>query len=298
MKAVKFLNILVTFFLCQSVYADEMQKTVVIVSSANNKHTQVIAEQLKAELIGNEALGAIDVVIANDTIKKIKNSDTLTIYIGSQNATHQYNDQSVIHAFFNANDLNKKPVHSVAVVNDQPLENIVNVANQLVVNRYKNKIVIAVSESNQYMRDAISRLDDLLAKSVVIVEVKKDDNVARLIEDYLYDAAALIAIRDSAVWSKKNAAWLLRQSYTYQVPVVGFSKAFVNAGAMVSVYSKEDHIIEEVVSQVENWLQNEKVFEGTVIYPRATVEVNENVAEALGFSPDKIKKIKELGDDF
>jgi putative tryptophan/tyrosine transport system substrate-binding protein len=57
------------------------------------------------------------------------------------------------------------------------------------------------------------------------------------LQSLLTDAEVLLALPDPAVFNSQTAASILTAAYRRQVPLIGFSPAYVKAGALMAIYS-------------------------------------------------------------
>lgn len=90
---------------------------------------------------------------------------------------------------------------------------------------------------------------------------------------------ALLAMPDSTIYKRDNIKAILITSYRHQRPVVAFSAAFVNAGALAALYSTPTQIARQTADMVANL--------GPTLPPPTTpslfaIAINQNVALALG----------------
>jgi ABC-type uncharacterized transport system substrate-binding protein len=63
------------------------------------------------------------------------------------------------------------------------------------------------------------------------------DRLAAALQETLADGEALLSVPDPAVYNSDTAQNILRSAYRQRTPVVGYSAAFVRAGALLAVYS-------------------------------------------------------------
>jgi len=90
---------------------------------------------------------------------------------------------------------------------------------------------------------------------------------------------ALIAIPETAIYSRSTLRTVLLTAYGYGKPVVGLSRAYVKAGALISTYSTPNQIFREVA---ETLISETSVPLAAVSYPRYfSVVDNINVAKSL-----------------
>jgi len=237
------------------------------------------------------------VVYADDFKSSNVSSNSLLVPVGRRAAEDvALNDggNSVIYSFIEAQTLNRilegRPKqHWQASVINQPLERLIRTAKPLIRNDYRNKLLIVIAESNLWARKQIEELPSDLREFIEILVVEKGEVAARLIDDSFYKVAAVVAVNDTAIWSGNSAKWILHQAYSYQVPVVGYAQTFQKAGAMIAVYSSLSRIAETTSGLINNWMSNDQLSGQGFVYSDYQVEVNEFIARALSYQPDKIK---------
>ena len=178
------------------------------------------------------------------------------------------------------------------ILANQPITEFLSLAKKLITTTYKKKIIIIISEKNPNIEKYQQKIDQNRDVEIKIITIPEGSVAAKIIEKDLFDAAALIAIQDDMVWSKKNATWILRQAYEYKTPVIGYSQSFLKAGAMVSIYSSAEQISNSMASEINYWIKNNKLSEKKPIYPEFTIKTNKNIARALKFDNKTIEKIE------
>lgn len=253
-----------------------------------------IQEQLQSEALQkSRVIDKVKLLSTAESSQQAFSPEDLVINVGAETLDAKAN---VIYSFipedtFLANTKQKDSEWTLIPI-DQPMQGLVDAAIKLVKIDYKNEILIAISEKNQKAVEEINKIktpDNVVLK---VLQIKEGEIAGKVIESHLPNAAALIAVRDRSVWSGKSARWMLHQAYNYQVPIVGYSKSFVKAGAMVSIYSSADNIIRKTVSTAVNWIDTNELTRQKVIYPERTLEVNHNIASALNYEPSVIKSIE------
>jgi len=121
-----------------------------------------------------------------------------------------------------------------------------------------------------------------------VIIIPKGRLAAKILEPDLFDAAALIAIQDNAIWTGKNAKWLLQQAFNYKVPVVGYSKSFLKAGALASVYSSLDDVADSTAEAINAWLNDKTPKDFAIIYPEASVQINPSIARVYKSAAERL----------
>jgi ABC-type uncharacterized transport system substrate-binding protein len=113
------------------------------------------------------------------------------------------------------------------------------------------------------------------------------------LQSVLPDVGVLLALPDPSVFNSQTAANILTAAYRRQVPLVGFSPAYVKAGALLALYSTPAQVGArggEVLRQA---------LAGKVLpspqWPREfVVAVNQDVARSLGFALDEARIGEQL----
>jgi len=96
---------------------------------------------------------------------------------------------------------------------------------------------------------------------------------------------ALLAIPDSTIYKRENIKAILITSYRHQRPVVAFSAAFVNAGALAALFTTPAQIARQAADLIVGTGAN---LPGPMAPSLFAVAINQNVVYALGLSvPDE-----------
>jgi putative ABC transport system substrate-binding protein len=82
----------------------------------------------------------------------------------------------------------------------------------------------------------------------------KDDNITDKIKHALHHSDVLLALPDSNIYNSKTVKNILLTSYRYRKPVIGFSKNFVDAGALAAIYSDTEMIAMTASKLIEQYL--------------------------------------------
>jgi putative tryptophan/tyrosine transport system substrate-binding protein len=104
----------------------------------------------------------------------------------------------------------------------------------------------------------------------------------------LDEAQALLAVADPEVYNGSTVSNILLATYRSQVPVMAFSPAYVNAGALLALYSTP----RQIGTQAAGVVRQVQLGGATVVasqYPADfSVAVNTHVARSLGFTLDEV----------
>ncbi len=183
-----------------------------------------------------------------------------------------------------------------ALVLDQPLERQVQLIQTLFPGRKKVGL-LAGPEGRARLAAAQQalRAGGLTPESE---EAADDSAVVPAANRLLGRADVLLALPDGLVYSRTNVPPVLLASYRHQRPVVGYSAAFVNAGAIAGIYSTPA----QIARQVAEILASGRRPAATILYPnRFTLSYNRQVAQSLGIElPDErgvLRALENKGED-
>lgn len=121
-----------------------------------------------------------------------------------------------------------------------------------------------------------------------VERVAKEEEIIPALNRLMHDSdIALFAIPDPMVYNRNTIQSILLTTYRYQVPVFGFSLAYVKAGALAAVYSAPAQIGQQV-AEIALSLEGEK---GRGLpppqYPKYfSIGVNYQVARSMGLEID------------
>lgn len=282
-------RLLAVIFLLLSVLSPVHAGSVHIVLSADSESHQQAARDIKAELQRQSAPPPAKVTLLESFQSSQPAADDLIVTVGeaaTRYVSRSHPDHSQLYSYINHMALPEpRAKHWASVMLDQPLQTLLDSAVDIVEGRYRNKLVIAVSEENPAMRSQIDQLTIPESVELEVLVIEAEAEPAKIIDQALFNAGALIALRDPRIWSGETAKWMLYQSYKYNVPVVGYSKSFLKAGALVSVYASLKDIAELTAQQIIGWQNNQgRLTQEGILYPRLSIDYNKNIARALNIS--------------
>lgn len=126
--------------------------------------------------------------------------------------------------------------------------------------------------------------------------MENEQQLHRKLNKLLENIDVFIALPDPLIHNRQTISHLLLTTYRYNIPVLGFSQAYVNAGAVAAIYSSPEQIAQQIVNLIYKIFSKQPLQPGK--YPNKTFEVaiNRNVARSLGlkFPDEQILKSKLL----
>ena len=177
-----------------------------------------------------------------------------------------------------------------AVVLDQPPARQLELI-RLALPNVRNVGMLVGAESGEHSA-AFSKAAKERGMQLVAAPVGQGGLFAAL-QQVLADAGVLLALPDPAVFNSETAANILMAAYRRQVPLVGFSPAYVKAGALLALYSTSAQVGARGGDLLRQALAGRSL--PPPQWPREfTVKVNQDVARSLGFALDEARLGEQL----
>lgn len=254
---------------------------VYLITSADTKISIEASQKIGKHLTQTDPSISFNVVDINDLKKSAITTDDLLVPIGttaSQKVNQNYSDNPVLASFISTHSTPKNRTNWAAVITDQPLQRLISPVSPLLKHRYKKDILLTISSDNTHVLDESKKLN---VDNLKTVAIPATENPAKKIGPHLYKAGALIATNDKHIWTGENARWMLYQAYRNNVSVVGYSKKFLKAGALIAIYSTIEQIAFTTAQQIEYWYTHQKLKRNGVIYSNYNIEYNKKIARTL-----------------
>lgn len=149
-------------------------------------------------------------------------------------------------------------------------------------------------ESATALRQAASALNLVLH----IRDISEEKQLIEALHLVMDKADMLLAVPDPLVFNRQTAQSVLLTTYRLGKPVVAYSRAYVTAGALMSVYSTPAQVGQEIAEELPALLGSSGRKLPPPHYPRYySVEVNQRVARSLGIDLESASVLtRELAD--
>ncbi len=131
--------------------------------------------------------------------------------------------------------------------------------------------------------------------SVNAQSVRSAETLYKTLENILDNSDVLLATPDSEIYSSSNVRNILLTSYRHKVPLIGISRAYVNAGAICAIFSTPEQIAEQAAKMVVSFAKSRQL--PAPYYPELfSIAVNQQVARSLEIELDSPEVIRERMD--
>lgn len=135
-------------------------------------------------------------------------------------------------------------------------------------------------------QELVARLETAAREFQLLVAIERitsDRDIYPALQRLLGERAMLLAVPDSVIFNSFTIQNILLTSYRSRAPLVGFSAAYVRAGALLGLYSTPTQIGEQTADAVKDVLDG-----GALPPPQAPrafeIGINQNVARSLGIT--------------
>ncbi len=149
----------------------------------------------------------------------------------------------------------------------------------------QKRIGILVSNETTHLLGAYRQTFSNLGLNLEIEESDTEQSLLPALNSLLQRSNVLLALPDSQIYRRDNIKPILVTSYRIQKPVIAFSQAFVNAGALAALYTTPAQIARQAVEAI---LANGGNLAALTYPNQFAIAINYNVAQALGLNvPDE-----------
>ncbi|MGE3295813.1 MAG: hypothetical protein AB7I68_00530 [Porticoccaceae bacterium] len=213
------------------------------------------------------------------------------VSIGSPALTElrtRYPDRKALHLFVTSDFWREQSVrdpdlgNDTTLVVDQPPRRLLVLARLLAPEARALSVVLGpISHQHGAILDSDAAA---LGFEPRIGVLRPADNPIAALSPLLNATQVAVVLPDSADFNRAAARWLLQLSFRARIPVIGFSRAYTDAGALASVYSTPENIGRQGAELVAERLAQGR-FPPGMLQPRYyTLTTNATVADALGIA--------------
>ena len=171
-----------------------------------------------------------------------------------------------------------------AIFMDQPARRQINLA-RLIAPKMQSMGTLYEERSQQLVVQLNSAAEANQINFKAKLLMPKDNPIVALRELYK-DIDLFVAIPGRYIFNQSTAKWMLYLSYKYHKPLLGFSTAYVEAGALAAVHTTAEEISRQAMELIEEYQQVKKL-PSSAVYPKYfSIKTNREVAEQLNITLD------------
>lgn len=155
-------------------------------------------------------------------------------------------------------------------------------------------IGVLLGPAAQQQGTALSEAANRFNFNLQLEHVGSEQGLMSGLRRVLNDSGVLLALPDPLVYNRETAQTILLTSYRHEKPVIGFSQAYVKAGALAGVFSTPAQIARQAAEIVREATATQKITLPEPQHPRYfSVDINRQVARSLGINVEEESAIHE-----
>ena len=310
------LSLLLLFCWCGKVNAelDSSAKTVVIISASNSPVYEQAIVALKKQLNENQLLlthtfhhTTLESLINNHNPSSQWQQADLIVSIGSSAAKYvinNINDVPIFCSFITRNAFNaistmrksKNPLSAIFM--DQPLPRLIKLSTLLQRGQSPFKIGMLTHSSLSAYDSAVSHQFSNNNVEIKSTTLSINESPIKKIEPLMKASDVFIVRPNISFYNRLLAKLVLQLSMRHKTPVIGFSKSYTNAGALISLHSSPADIGIDTANNISRWLLSDTPILAAPKYGQQySIIVNQHVAKRQNIivtSEDLHSKLQSL----
>ncbi|MBV2091531.1 MAG: hypothetical protein KUF72_11660 [Candidatus Thiodiazotropha sp. (ex Ctena orbiculata)] len=159
-------------------------------------------------------------------------------------------------------------------------------------------IGIVVDSKDQATVESLQNAATRLKLNLLIEQIFSNDQVGTAINTLLERIDIFLTTPDTNIHNKSTVSNILLSTYRKRVPLIGFSSAYVKAGALAAVYSSPEDIAYQVRDNIIAHFSSQQIPLEQQMGKYFSVLFNTDVARSLGFPIKSESKLKSRMMDY
>ncbi|MGH1461023.1 MAG: ABC transporter substrate-binding protein [Neptuniibacter sp.] len=168
-----------------------------------------------------------------------------------------------------------------AIYLDQPYPRQIALARFVAPNA--NKIATAFGPHSQKEKPQLKSAAAKYNFTLIHETLNASDNPVHTLQPLIRQADVFLSLPDKSIFNRTTAKWILYISFRQKIPLIGFSKKYVDAGAIAAVFSTPEQIGKQTAELIEKSKLNKRL--PPAQFPQYfSVATNPNAAKSLRIS--------------
>lgn len=241
-------------------------------------------KQKDLQVAANQA--CLIVTIGSEALAEILKTQTKTPILSILIRKHMFN-----HLLQENNRHQNDSYPITAIFLDQPIERQLNLLQCLLPLQPDKHLGVLLGPNSLEEQEFLQQ--ETLHRNIKLttIFVNKNENPVGVLDALIDEANVVLAIPDKRIYNPKTARGILLSAFHKRVSLIGYSKTFVNNGALAAVYSTSKQIAEQSAEQICTILHQKTL--NPPQYPKEfTLAVNYQVARSLGLEIENEAELK------
>jgi ABC-type uncharacterized transport system substrate-binding protein len=150
---------------------------------------------------------------------------------------------------------------------------------------------VVITKRTEFLRNELKLASEITGVPLKIVTHKENDSISKTLRQ-LDSVRILLALPDSLIYNTDTVKRIILSAYRNNQSIIGFSRQFVKAGGLATVYSNIDQIKDEVVYLIGKYIVENTLFDPT--YTSAfNIEINKRVLNSYDLDVINIESLKD-----
>jgi putative ABC transport system substrate-binding protein len=242
----------------------------------------LIDKTLEPEIFKKEAFCMLVVIGAEalQSVLKTHSKKPILVLLTRKNIINQLIQENSLNNGITQNNIS-------AIYLDQPLERQLNLVKAIVPQTSTNNSVgVLLGPSSVQDKDKLSSIAKQQNIQLNSIYVNKFENPVGVLDTLLDDVNALLAMPDNRIFNPKTTRGMLLTAFHKRVPLFGYSKTYVNNGALAAIYSTNKQIAHQAANEILAFIKNGKKLDIPKYPTDFAVAVNYQVSRSLGITVD------------
>jgi len=141
------------------------------------------------------------------------------------------------------------------------------------------------------IKKALKKVSRRNKQAIKIETIETNKQLIHSLRPLIQNTDILLAIPDPMTFNKKNIRSILLMSYHQGVPLIGFSRSYVKAGAIGAVFSEPEQISSQAADIIKAYIHNKQFTANTEYSRDYSIALNKNVARTLDLNLPNKKQI-------
>lgn len=294
---IKLLFILTGFFCLLNVHTAQAKKHSILIITDNriNIHNS-INELIRDEFKKNSNISVQTKHFQNIPTEQVYDKTTsLIITLGTKAAVITATPSiPIINSLIAENSLPSSSVianNKYSIYLDQPIARQLSLINILLPS--SKNIGVLTSNFSATKLPLLNIESKTLGLTLHAQSISKEKNLNRELNQLINNIDVLLALPDPVIHNRQNIPFLLLSTYRYNIPVIGFSKSYVHAGAIAAIYSSTTQIAQQITELSLQVINTPLSILSHSFSPKYfSIATNTSVANSLGIKLPSIQEIK------
>jgi ABC-type uncharacterized transport system substrate-binding protein len=190
----------------------------------------------------------------------------------------------------NASSLGDNPNHYLLYL-DQPLHRSMLLISAL-SNRLKH-VGVMISSSDNKTEEILVRAAFEHNITLNLEKIDSVDQIGASLNRLLNNSDILLALPDIKIHNKSTVSNILVSAYRKRIPLIGFSSAYVKAGALAAIYSSHEDIAFHVRDNITRVFSGERIENREQNAAYFSILFNYEVARSLDFPTKSVDELED-----